>query len=35
MRTALRLLIAVAVTVGLLPGTAAATHVPDQSFKMD
>jgi hypothetical protein len=35
MRTALRLLAAVVVTVGLLPGTAAATHVPDQSFKMD
>jgi hypothetical protein len=35
MRTALRLLTAVVVTVGLLPGTAVATHVPDQSFKMD
>jgi hypothetical protein len=35
MRTALRLFAAVVVTVGLLPGTAAATHVPDQSFKMD
>jgi hypothetical protein len=23
------------VTVALLPGTAVATHVPDQSFKMD
>jgi hypothetical protein len=33
MRTALRLLAAAVVTVGLLPGTAAATHVPDQSFK--
>jgi hypothetical protein len=33
MRTALRLFAAVAVTVGLLPGTAVATHVPDQSFK--
>jgi hypothetical protein len=35
MRTALRLLVAVILTAGLLPGTAAATHVPDQSFKMD
>jgi hypothetical protein len=35
MRTALRLFAAVVVTAGLLPGTAAATHVPDQSFKMD
>src|SRR5918994_500062 len=35
MRIALRLLAAVVVTVGLLPGTAAATHVPDQSLKMD
>jgi hypothetical protein len=34
MRTALRLVLAVAVTVALLPGTAAATHVPDQSFKL-
>src|ERR687898_640027 len=34
MRIALRLLAAVVVVVGLLPGTAAATHVPDQSFKM-
>jgi hypothetical protein len=34
MRTALRLLVAVVVTIGLSPGTAAATHVPDQSFKM-
>ena len=35
MRTALRLLAAAAVTVALLPGTAVATHTPDQSFKMD
>jgi len=35
MRIALRLLVAAVVTVGLVPGTAAATHVPDQSFKMD
>jgi hypothetical protein len=35
MRTALGLLAAVVVTVGLLPGTAVATHAPDQSFKMD
>jgi hypothetical protein len=35
MRSALRLLAAVVVTIGLLPGTAAGTHVPDQSFKMD
>jgi hypothetical protein len=35
MRTAFRLFAAAVVTVGLLPGTAAATHVPDQSFKMD
>jgi hypothetical protein len=35
MRTALRLLAAAVVTIGLLPGTAVATHVPDQSFKMD
>jgi hypothetical protein len=35
MRTALRLLAAVVVTIGLLPGTALATHVPDQSSKMD
>jgi hypothetical protein len=34
MRHALRLLAAVVVTVGLVPGTALATHVPDQSFKM-
>jgi hypothetical protein len=34
MRTALRLLTAAIVTVGLLPGTAFATHVPDQSSKM-
>jgi hypothetical protein len=34
MRTALRLLAAVVVAVGLSPGTAAATHIPDQSFKM-
>jgi hypothetical protein len=33
MRIALRLLVTAVVTVGLLPGTAAATHVPDQSFK--
>jgi hypothetical protein len=35
MRLALRLFVTVVVAVGLLPGTAAATHVPDQSFKMD
>jgi hypothetical protein len=35
MRGALRLLAAVVVTAGLFPGTAAATHVPDQKFKMD
>ena len=35
MRPALRLLAAVVVVLGLMPGTAAATHVPDQSFKMD
>src|SRR5919109_1854615 len=35
MRSALRLLAAMVVTAGLLPATAAATHVPDQSFKMD
>ena len=35
MRTALRLLAAAVVVLGLMPGTAAATHVPDQSFKMD
>jgi hypothetical protein len=35
MRIALRLLAAAVVTVGLLPGTAVATHTPDQSFKMD
>jgi hypothetical protein len=35
MRTALRLLAAAVVTIGLLPGTAVATHVPDQSSKMD
>src|SRR5918911_3799029 len=34
MRTALRLLAAMVVTAGLLPATSAATHVPDQSFKM-
>jgi hypothetical protein len=34
MRVALRLLAAMVVAVGLLPGTASATHVPDQSFKM-
>ena len=34
MRRALRVVAAVVVLVGLLPGTAAATHVPDQSFKM-
>jgi hypothetical protein len=33
MRTALRMFAAVAMTVALLPGTAVATHVPDQSFK--
>jgi hypothetical protein len=35
MRPALRLLAAVVVGLGLLPGTAVATHVPDQKFKMD
>ena len=35
MRPALRLLAAVVVVLGLVPGTAFATHVPDQSFKMD
>ena len=35
MRPALRLLAAVVVVLGLAPGTASATHVPDQSFKMD
>jgi hypothetical protein len=35
MRVALRLLAAAVVAVGLLPGTASATHVPDQSSKMD
>src|SRR3954447_19922569 len=34
MRTALRLLAAAVVMAALLPGTAAATHVPDQSSKM-
>jgi hypothetical protein len=34
MRLALRLLAAVVVMLGLVPATAAATHVPDQSFKM-
>jgi hypothetical protein len=34
MRTAYRLFVAVVVMAGLLPGTAAATHVPDQSFRM-
>jgi hypothetical protein len=35
MRTALRLRIAVVLMLALMPGTAAATHVPDQSRKMD
>src|SRR5687767_10684798 len=35
MRPALRLLAAVVVVLGLVPGTAFATHTPDQSFKMD
>ena len=35
MRTALRLLAVAVVVLGLMPGTAAATHLPDQSFKMD
>ena len=35
MRRALRVVAAVVVVVGLMPGTAAATHVPDQSFKID
>ena len=35
MRSALRLLTAVVVVLGLAPGTAFATHTPDQSFKMD
>ena len=35
MRSALRLLAAVFVVLGLAPGTAFATHAPDQSFKMD
>ena len=35
MRLAPRLLAAAVVVLGLMPGTAAATHVPDQSFKMD
>ena len=34
MRRALQLLAAAVATVALLPGTAAATHVPDQSSKM-
>jgi hypothetical protein len=34
MRTALRLVVGAALALGLLPGTAAATHVPDQSFNM-
>ena len=34
MRTALRFLAAAVITAGLLPGTALATHVPDQSFRM-
>jgi hypothetical protein len=33
-RVALRLLAAAVVTVALMPGTAVATHTPDQSFKM-
>jgi hypothetical protein len=35
MRFALRLFVIAVVAVGLAPGTAVATHVPDQSFKMD
>ena len=35
MRPALRLIVAVLVVLGLSPGTAAATHVPDQSSKTD
>jgi hypothetical protein len=35
MRFAFRLVVAVALTLALLPGTAGATHVPDQSHKMD
>jgi hypothetical protein len=35
MRLAFRLVVAVAVTLALLPGTAAATHVPDQSHRAD
>jgi hypothetical protein len=35
MRPALRVLAATVAIVGLLPGVASATHVPDQSFKMD
>jgi hypothetical protein len=35
MRFAFRLLVAAVLALALLPGTAAATHVPDQSFKMD
>ncbi|MGH2742233.1 MAG: hypothetical protein ACRDN8_07055 [Thermoleophilaceae bacterium] len=34
MKLALRLLVAVVLTLALLPGTAGATHVPDQSSKM-
>jgi hypothetical protein len=34
MRVALLLLAAVVVVVGLLPGTAGAIHVPDESFRM-
>jgi hypothetical protein len=35
MRVAFRLVVAVALTLALVPGTAGATHVPDDSFKMD
>jgi hypothetical protein len=34
MKLALRLVVAVVLSLPLLPGTAGATHVPDQSFKM-
>jgi hypothetical protein len=35
MRFALRLLVAVALMLALVPGTASATHLPDQSSRMD
>jgi hypothetical protein len=34
MKLAFRLVVAAVLTLALLPGTAAATHVPDQSFRM-